>query len=121
VDSPLAAALARGLYTCCRPRRLDVKNEVVHGLAIPWAAVGLGVASIAAIGVLVTGAVHLQPPRFQVARDHSRLRARPRHIALLVALLIAAVGLQAVRERIAPPRWRAVPRSGCNRRRRRAG
>jgi hypothetical protein len=35
-----------------------VKNEVVHGLAIPWAAVGLGVASIGAyIGVLVSGAV----------------------------------------------------------------
>jgi ABC-type transport system involved in multi-copper enzyme maturation permease subunit len=54
VDSPVAVAIARGLYYALP----NVKNEVVHGLAIPWPAVGLGVASIAAyIGVLLAGAV----------------------------------------------------------------
>jgi Cu-processing system permease protein len=59
VDSPVAAAIARGLYYALpNLDALDVKNEVVHGLAIPWSAVGLGVASIAAyIGVLLSGAV----------------------------------------------------------------
>jgi ABC-type transport system involved in multi-copper enzyme maturation permease subunit len=59
VDSPVAVAIARGLYYALpNLDALDVKNEVVHGLAIPWPAVGLGVASIAAyIGVLLAGAV----------------------------------------------------------------
>lgn len=59
VDSPVAAAVARGLYYLL-PNfdALDVKNEVVHGLAIPWQAVSLGVAAAAAyIGVFVGGAV----------------------------------------------------------------
>lgn len=59
VDSPAAAAVARGLYYVLpNLDALDVKNEVVHGLAVPWAALGLGLASIAAyIGVLVSAAV----------------------------------------------------------------
>ena len=59
VDSPAAAAVARALYYVLpNLDALDVKNEVVHGLAVPWSAVGLGLASIAAyIGVLISGAV----------------------------------------------------------------
>ncbi len=59
VDSPLAAAMARGLYYALpNLDALDIKNEVVHGLPLPWSAVGLGVASMAAyIGVLVSAAV----------------------------------------------------------------
>jgi hypothetical protein len=59
VDSPVAAGVARALYYVLpNLDALDVKNEVVHGLAIPWSAVSAGVASILAyIGVLIGGAV----------------------------------------------------------------
>lgn len=55
VDSPAAAALARGLYYVLpNLSAIDVKNEIVHGRAVPWQAVGIGVASLASyIGVLV--------------------------------------------------------------------
>ena len=55
VDSPAAAAVARGLYYVLpNLSAIDVKNEVVHGLAVPWPAVGVGVASLLSyIGALV--------------------------------------------------------------------
>jgi hypothetical protein len=59
VDSPAAIAIARGLYYALpNLDPLDVKNEVVHGLPVAWASVGLALASSAAyIGVLLAGAV----------------------------------------------------------------
>jgi len=59
VDSPVAAALARGLYYVLpNLDALDVKNEVVHGLPVAWPAVGLALASSAAyIGTLLAGAI----------------------------------------------------------------
>jgi len=56
VDSPAAATVARALYYLLpNLAAIDVKNEVVHGLAVPWAAIAVGVASLLAyIGVLVT-------------------------------------------------------------------
>ena len=55
VDSPAAGALARGLYYVLpNLSAIDVKNEIVHGRAVPWPAVGIGVASLVSyIGVLV--------------------------------------------------------------------
>ncbi len=55
VDSPAAAAVARGLYYVLpNLAAIDVKNEIVHGRAVPWQAVGIGVAALASyIGVLV--------------------------------------------------------------------
>lgn len=59
VDSPAAIALARGLYYALpNLAAIDVKNEIVHGRAVPWQSVGLGVASLLSyIGVLVAGAI----------------------------------------------------------------
>lgn len=56
VDSPAAGAVARILYYLLpNLAAIDVKNEVVHGLAVPWTAVVIGVASLFAyIGALVT-------------------------------------------------------------------
>ena len=56
VDSPAAAAVARVLYYLLpNLAAIDVKNEIVHGLPVPWASVAVGVASLVAyIGVLVT-------------------------------------------------------------------
>lgn len=58
VDSPAAAAVARGLYYVLpNLDAIDVKNEIVHGLAVPWAAVAVGVASLFAyIAALVLAA-----------------------------------------------------------------
>lgn len=58
VDSPAAAAVARGLYYVLpNLAAIDVKNEIVHGRPVPWQAVGIGVASLASyIGVLVAAA-----------------------------------------------------------------
>ena len=55
VDSPAAAAVARGLYYVLpNLSAIDVKNEIVHGRAVPWPAVAFGVASLVSyIGVLV--------------------------------------------------------------------
>lgn len=55
VDSPAAAAVARGLYYVLpNLAAIDVKNEIVHGRTVPWQAVGIGVASLVSyIGVLV--------------------------------------------------------------------
>lgn len=59
VESPAAVAIARGLYYVLpNLDALDVKNEVVHGLPIVWAPVGLAVLSITAyIGVLLAASV----------------------------------------------------------------
>ncbi len=56
VDSPAAAAVARALYYLLpNLAAIDVKNEIVHGLPLPWTALAVGVASLFAyIGVLVT-------------------------------------------------------------------
>jgi Cu-processing system permease protein len=44
VDSPAAAAVARAVYYLLpNLSALDVKNDVVHGLAIAWPALGYGV------------------------------------------------------------------------------
>ena len=58
VDSPAAVGLTRGLYYVLpNLAAIDVKNEVVHGRAVPWPAVGMGVAALLSyIGVLVAGA-----------------------------------------------------------------
>ncbi|MEP7118313.1 MAG: ABC transporter permease [Acidobacteriota bacterium] len=58
VESPAAVGLARALYYVLpNLAAIDVKNEVVHGRAVPWQAVGIGVASLCSyIGVLVAGA-----------------------------------------------------------------
>lgn len=57
VDSPAAAALARGLYYLLpNLDPLDVKNEVVHGLAVSWPSIGLAVASIGAYISVLLGA-----------------------------------------------------------------
>jgi Cu-processing system permease protein len=51
VDAPVAAAIARAVYYVLpNLSALDVKNQVVHGLAIAWPAVG---AALAAAGVYV--------------------------------------------------------------------
>ena len=51
VDAPVAAAIARAVYYVLpNLSALDVKNQVVHGLAIAWPAVG---AAVAAAGVYV--------------------------------------------------------------------
>lgn len=59
VDSPAAIALARGLYYALpNLAAIDVKNDIVHGRAVPWQSVGIGVAALLSyVGVLVTGAV----------------------------------------------------------------
>lgn len=59
VDSPVAAAVARGLYYVLpNLAAIDVKNAVVHGLPIPWPAVGAGVAALLAyVGVLVCASI----------------------------------------------------------------
>lgn len=58
VDSPAAIALARGLYYVVpNLSAIDVKNEIVHGKAVPWQSVGIGVASLLAyMGALVAAA-----------------------------------------------------------------
>ena len=43
VDAPVAAAVARAVYYVLpNLSALDVKNQVVHGLAIAWPALGAG-------------------------------------------------------------------------------
>ena len=58
VDSPAAIALARGLYYIVPNLSvIDVKNEIVHGKAVPWPSVGIGVAALLAyVGALVAAA-----------------------------------------------------------------
>ena len=58
VDSPAAIALARGLYYVVpNLSAIDVKNEIVHGKAVPWQSVGIGVSSLLAyVGALVAAA-----------------------------------------------------------------
>ena len=58
VDSPAAIALARGLYYVLpNLAAIDVKNEIVHGRALPWQSVSFGMASLLAYtGALVAAA-----------------------------------------------------------------
>ena len=54
VDAPVAAAVAKGVYYLLpNLSALDVKNQVVHGLAVAWPALGLATASTAAYIALV--------------------------------------------------------------------
>jgi ABC-type transport system involved in multi-copper enzyme maturation permease subunit len=61
VDSPLAIGLAGGLYYLLpNLAAIDVKDEIVHGVAVPWRPVLIGVASLLAYtGVLVAAAVRV--------------------------------------------------------------
>ncbi len=61
VDSPAAVGLARALYYALpNLAAIDVKNEIVHGLAIPWRAVLFGVLSLFAYtGGFVAAAVRI--------------------------------------------------------------
>ena len=54
VESPAAAAVARGVYYVLpNLSSLDVKNQVVHGLPLPWAALAAAVAGTAIYVALV--------------------------------------------------------------------
>jgi Cu-processing system permease protein len=59
VDSPAAAAVARGLYYVLpNLSAIDVKNEVVHGLTIGWRALGFGVvAALTYVGVFLVASI----------------------------------------------------------------
>jgi ABC-type transport system involved in multi-copper enzyme maturation permease subunit len=61
VDSPVAIALARGLYYALpNLAAVDVKNAIVHGLDVPWRAVLVGVLSLLAYaGLLLAAAVRI--------------------------------------------------------------
>lgn len=61
VDSPAAAWLARALYYLLpNLTAIDVKNSIVHNVAVPWNAVGIGVLSLLTYTtLLVTAAVRV--------------------------------------------------------------
>ena len=61
VDSPVAIAVARGLYYVLpNLAAVDVKNAIVHGLDVPWRAVLVGVLSLLAYaGLLLAAAVRI--------------------------------------------------------------